>query len=86
MENTIYRVDMTEGNTLEFYICGTNEVNPYRKIKEIGVTVFNKEGMQLDASLEPEELESLLEYLRNCQRHIDNFNRKSKAEELTDKE
>lgn len=71
---------MTEGATLEFYVCNTNEVDPYRRIKEIGITVFNKEGLQLDASLDEIELDSFIEYLESCKRYIYNFNKNSKPE------
>lgn len=82
MENTIYRVDNFDGNhTLEIHICDTNELNPYRDIKEIGIVVLNREGLQLNVSIDENELESLIEYLRNAQRHIDNFNRNSKPKD-----
>jgi hypothetical protein len=43
MENQIYRVDMESKTFLEFYICGTNEINPYRKTKEIAIQLIIEE-------------------------------------------
>jgi len=40
MENQIYRINMEIGVDLEIYVCHTNEVNPYRPIREIGVQLI----------------------------------------------
>lgn len=82
MENTIYRINLEENKNkkidLEFYICDTNELNPYRKIKELGIIILDNKKLQLDASLSEIELDSLIEYLIDCKKHIINFNKESK--------
>ena len=81
MENQIYRMRMESEVDLEFYICGTNELNPYRQIKEIGVQVIFKEN-QLDACLDVKELDSFIDYLTKCRDYIVDFNSKSIPEKI----
>lgn len=85
MENTIYRVDLHDGFKLECYVYGTNEVNPYIETRELGFIVYgNKPGdIQFDAVLDESELDSLIRYLEDCSRYINNFSKKSKVENGT---
>jgi hypothetical protein len=76
MENQIYRVDMESKTCLEFYICGTNEINPYRKTKEIAIQLIIEEK-QLDAGLDLNELNSFIDYLIKCKDYITEYNSKS---------
>lgn len=78
MENHIYRISLSDSHDLEFYICGTNEIEPYRETREIGIYVLKGE-MQLDAGLNESEIESLIKYLEDARRYINNFNRESKT-------
>ena len=75
MENHIYRIDATDKYIIEIYVCDTNETEPFRPIKEMALTVL-KENLQIDASLNDAELESLIQYLKDCQQYIKEFNRK----------
>ena len=50
MENIIYRLDDSQETKLDIMVVSTNEVEPYREIKELGICVFN-EDTQLDFSL-----------------------------------
>lgn len=83
MENTIYRINLESSKNkridLEFYVCGTNEVEPYRKTKELGIIIYDNKKLQLDASLDETELDALIEYLRDCKIYITNFNKESKT-------
>lgn len=73
MENIIYRVVMNNGSDLELSIIHTNEVEPYRPIRELGIQII-VESKQLDAALEMEELKSLIKYLNSCKDYIEEFN------------
>ena len=76
---------------LEFFVCGTNELNPHREIKELGVIIYEKdeekrksdEYRQLDNSNEMgiEEIEKLIKYLQKVKKHIKTFNENSKPSE-----
>lgn len=79
MENNIYRVSLTDSHELEFYICGTNELDPYRETREVGIYVLKGE-MQLDAGLNASQLDSLIKYLEDAKSYITKFNRESKPE------
>ena len=76
MENQIYRINMENGVDLEFYVCGTNELNPYKETREMAVQLIIGEK-QLDASLEVNELESLIKYLTECKDYIIKYNKES---------
>ena len=80
MENLIYRITMESKADLEIFVCSTNELNPYRKIREIGVQLIIEEK-QLDASLDINELNSLIKYLSQCRDYIFDFNNKSVPED-----
>lgn len=73
MENQIYRIKMSDNKSLEIYICDTNEVEPYKKIKDIGIVLLGKDT-QFDGSLNSEELSSLIKYLEDCKEYIDEYN------------
>jgi hypothetical protein len=76
---------------LEFYVCTTNELNPYRDIKELGIVVYESndekrksdEFRQLDNynDLGVEEIEKLIKYLHKVKKHIKSFNENSKPTE-----
>lgn len=76
MENQIYRINMESGGDLEFYVCGTNEINPYRETREIGIQLIIEEK-QLDAGLDVNELNSFIDYLTKCRDYIVDYNSKS---------
>ncbi len=76
MENQIYRVNMESKVDLEFYVCGTNELNPYKETREIGIQLIIEEK-QLDAGLDVNELNSFLDYLTKCRDYIIDYNSKS---------
>ena len=76
MENQIYRVNMESKVDLEFYVCGTNELNPYRETREIGIQLIIEEK-QLDAGLDVNELNSFIDYLTKCRDYIVDYNSKS---------
>ena len=77
MENQIYRAQLTNGGKLELYVCTMNEINPYRNIKELGVSVLGK-VIQLDGNLGLNELDSLISYLQDCREYIKEYNENSK--------
>jgi hypothetical protein len=74
---------------LDFYTCSTNELNPYREIKELGIVIFDKEKkdtnsfMQIDNKIDLgiNEIENLIKFLNKVKRHIKEFNNNSKAKE-----
>ena len=76
MENQIYRVNMESKVDLEFYVCGTNELNPYKETREIGIQLIIEEK-QLDAGLDVNELNSFIDYLTKCRDYIIDYNSKS---------
>jgi len=77
MENQVYRIEMSDKYKLELYVCDTNELNPHRDIKEIGVVVF-KDGVQIDGDIDEMGLDSLVKFLTDCKKHISEFNANSK--------
>jgi hypothetical protein len=74
MENQIYRINMENNVDLEFYVCGTNELEPYREIREMALQIIIGEK-QLDASLDMKELESFIKYLTECREYIVEYNK-----------
>lgn len=76
MDNQIYRIRMSTDKSLEIYICDTNELEPYRKVKEIGVVFIGKD-LQIHGQLDLENLSSLINYLQNCKEYIDEYNETS---------
>ena len=77
MENQIYRLwdcrDTSKASTLEFFIATTNEIHPYRKVKEMGIVLLNKD-LQIDFSLDEKETKSLIEYLKKSLAYIKKYN------------
>ena len=73
MENIIYRIDMGDKYKLEFYICITNEVEPYRETREMAVQLIIEE-VQLDGCLDEAQLESLIKFLQECQLYLTKYN------------
>ena len=82
MENQVYRIEMSDKYKLELYVCDTNELNPHRDIKEIGVVVF-KDGEQIDGDIDEIGLDSLIKFLTDCKKHILEFNANSKPTDET---
>ena len=74
MQNQLYSISMGDRKTLEIYICDTNELNPYRKTKEIGVVLLGKE-MQFDGQLDFGEITSLITYLKKSKAYIKKYNK-----------
>jgi len=69
----LYRIRLTDGHTLEFYISDSNEVNPHKDIKEVGITIFTPDGGQIDGGLDSVELDLLIGYLKLCKEHASDF-------------
>lgn len=82
MENQVYRIEMSDKYRLELYVCDTNEINPHRNIKEIGVVVY-KDGDQIDGFIDEMGLDSLIKFLTDCKKHISEFNENSKPTDET---
>jgi len=74
MKNQIYRVDLNDKKQIEFWICNTNAINPTIPQREVAITVLGQDGLQLDSSLDNDELESLIDYLQDAKRHCEKFN------------
>ena len=76
---------------LEFFVCKTNELNPYREIKELGIVVYERDEekrksdnyRQIDNfdELGLEDIEKLIKYLQKVKKHIKTFNENSKPSE-----
>ena len=89
-KNEIFSIPMgwNKGGPLqmEIYICDTNELNPHRNIKELGIVVIDKEKQSSDEFVQidngndfgVEEIEKLIKYLNKAKRHIKKFNENSK--------
>ena len=76
-----YEIEMLgrdEDTKLEFFICDTNELDPYREIKEIGIVIHGNKFGQLDGQLDVDQLKDLINYLNRCKRRIIKFNSESK--------
>lgn len=86
MKNQIYRLPLTFSSNkelpLEFYIAEMNEVNPVRDTLCLAVQIVDGDS-QMDAVLDQEELESLIDYLEKCERAIRDFNKHSKPIDTT---
>jgi len=78
MENQIYRLKDGNRYDLEFWIVHTNDLEPYKEIRELGISVTNK-GFQLDFDVDENELKSLIKYLEESLEYIEYFNKKSRA-------
>ena len=40
MENQIYRINLEKAVNLEIFVIGTNELNPYKSIREMAVQII----------------------------------------------
>ena len=76
MENQIYRLNLERGADLELYVVGSNELNPFRSIREMAIQIITGEK-QLDTSINENELESLIKYLTDCKDYIKKYNEES---------
>jgi len=73
---------------LEFFVCQTNELNPYRETRELGIVIYEKDEekrksadyRQMDNMNEfgVDEIEKLIKYLQKVKKHIKTFNENSK--------
>ena len=79
MENQIYRLrdGAEEPSTLEFWLVDTNELDPYKEIKEIAITIDKKE-IRIDFELNTKQTESLIKYLEESLEYIKEYNEASK--------
>jgi len=90
MDEQIFSIPMSwnKGGSLQldFYVCDTNEINPNRDIKELGIVIIDREKqsaddfVQIDNSNDfgVEEIESLIKFLHKVKKHIKKFNDNSK--------
>ncbi|HBL77726.1 MAG: hypothetical protein A2W90_02535 [Bacteroidetes bacterium GWF2_42_66] len=95
IEEQVFQFPMTFNKEndmiLEFFVCGTNELNPHREIKELGVVIYEKDEekrksdnyRQMDNmnELGVVEIEKLIKYLQKVKKHIKTFNENSKPSE-----
>ena len=79
MENQIYRINLENAVDLEIFVVGTNELNPYKSIREMAVQIIVGDK-QLDGSLDLNELDSLIKYLNDCKEYIVKYNEASVPE------
>jgi len=80
MKNQIYRIDLSKTAEAEFYVCETNELDPYRDVLEMGFVVLDRSNdLQLDGDMDLDEPDSLIKYLKECRECIYEFNKNSKA-------
>jgi hypothetical protein len=95
IEDQIFQFPMTfnKGNDmlLEFFVCKTNDIDPYREVRELGIVIYEKdeekrisnEYRQMDNMNEfgVDEIEKLIKYLQKVKKHIKTFNDNSKPTE-----
>ncbi len=95
IDEQIFQVPMVwnkgDDMILEFYVCKTNDINPYRDIRELGIVIYEKdktlresdEFRQIDNynEFDVEEIEKLIKYLHKVKKHIKTFNENSKPTE-----
>lgn len=80
MENIIYRIHASPDAKIEFYVCGTNELEPFRDTKELGIVAL--EGVtQIDGGLDVNGIDSLIQYLTDVREYIAEYNEGSKPRE-----
>lgn len=77
MKNKILRLSGSHKSEMEFFCIDTNDVNPYRPIKEGGIVVL-QDDIQLDFDLDEEELTEMIGFLTEMRDHIAKFNNESK--------
>jgi len=78
MERQKYEVRGTDNKTIEFFCCQTNDLNPTRDIRELGIVVFDKDGLQIDFDFDEKEFDSLIDYLDRLRDYCREFNKNSK--------
>lgn len=71
----VFKLELNDKHTIEFYVCDTNELNPYRKTKEMAVVVLGKD-FQKDGMLDRKEMKVLIKFLSNSRKEIKKFNKK----------
>ena len=95
IDEQVFKVPMGwnkgEDMILEFFVCKTNEINPNRDIRELGIVIYegndekrkSSEFRQFDNDNEfgVEEIEKLIKYLHKVKKHIKTFNENSKPSE-----
>ena len=81
MKNKILRLSGSHKSEMEFFCVDTNDVNPYRPIKEGGIVVL-QDDIQLDFDLDEEELTELIDFLTEMRDHVAKFNSESKPIEI----
>jgi hypothetical protein len=91
IEDQVFKIQMSGNSkrslTLEFYVCNSNELNPYRETKELGVILYDtdealrksNEYIQYnnDDEIGINEVDELVKYLQKAKKHIKQFNDKS---------
>lgn len=78
MDKQIYRLSEIQGNgQLEFYVCTTNDVEPYVKLKTIGA-VFLRGEVQADFDFDEEDIDNLIKYLSDSKQYIEEYNKKAR--------
>ena len=88
-EDDCFSIPMTMNKNrkmkMELYICQTNEIKPYRSIRELGVVVFDESNEPSDYPIQIdngndfgiEEIERLIKFLNKAKRNIKKFNENS---------
>ena len=78
MKNQIYRLELSEGTIAEFSVIDdTSADEPYYKTRSLSLAVQGKENLDEYEIFNAEELESLIDFLQDAQRHINKFNSES---------
>lgn len=77
MKNKVLRLQGSNESEMEFFCVDTNEVDPYRPIKEGGIVVLQND-LQFDFDLDEEELTELIDFLTEMRDHVSEFNNASK--------
>lgn len=83
MENIIYKksIDSNDENIthLEISIIETNEVEPYKEIRELNIDIIsNDPDNYICTLLSLDEIDSIIEYLTKAKNYIEKFNNNSK--------
>ena len=79
MINQVYRLTENEGS-IEFWVAETNELNPTRDTREMAISVIPKNGDEVHSDLNPDKLDSLIEYLVSCREYVNEYNEESKPQ------
>lgn len=78
MKNKILRLHCADADkvTMEMFCAETNEIEPYRETKELGIIVL-KDDEQFNFDLDEEDLDEMISYLTEMRDHIKEFNKQS---------